>query len=115
MPHANNKGTDQHAHPHNLIRNNVNSIQSLHSNFIRINLVPSVNTPIVKFRKLKVQEANCWTSVYPAFQSWFAVEYLSCFNSLMNLDLYVHCFDSLMTRGPSCGPNFYVYMNHSRT
>ena len=59
---------------------------------------------------------NCWTSVAPAFQSWFAVEYSSCFIPLMNLYLYVRCFDSLMSRGPSRGPNnFYVYMNHSRT
>ena len=29
---------------------------------------------------------NCSTSVAPAFQSWFAVEYLSCFISVMNLD-----------------------------
>ena len=27
---------------------------------------------------------NCWTSVAPAFQSWFAVEYSSCFISVMN-------------------------------
>ena len=59
---------------------------------------------------------NSWTFVAPAFQSWFAVEYSSCFISVMNLDLYVRCFDSLMSRGPSRGPNnFYVYMNHSRT
>ena len=32
---------------------------------------------------------NCWTSVAPAFQSWFAVEYSPCFISVMNLDLYV--------------------------
>ena len=57
---------------------------------------------------------NC--SVAPAFQSWFAVEYSSCFISVMNLDLYVRCFDSLMSRGPSRGPNnLYVYMNHNRT
>ena len=31
---------------------------------------------------------NCWTSVVPAFQSWFAVEYTSRFISVMNLDLY---------------------------
>ena len=45
-------------------------------------------------------EFNCWTSVAPAFQTWFAVEYmyLSCFISVMNLDLYVRCFDSLMSR-----------------
>ena len=31
------------------------------------------------------------------------------------LILYVRCFDSLISRGPSRGPNnFYVYMNHSR-
>ena len=35
---------------------------------------------------------NCWTSVAPAFQSWFAVGYSSCFISVMNLDLYVRCF-----------------------
>ena len=34
----------------------------------------------------------------------------------MNLDVYVRCFDSLMSRGPSRGPNnVYVYMNHIRT
>ena len=43
---------------------------------------------------------NCWTSVAPAFQSWFAVEYSSCFISEMNLDLHVRWFDSLMSRGP---------------
>ena len=58
---------------------------------------------------------NCWTSVAQAFQSWFTVEHSSCFISEINLDLYVCCFDSLMSRGPSCGPNYtYVYMNHSR-
>ena len=36
---------------------------------------------------------NFWTSVAPALQSWFAVKYLSCFISVMNLDLYVRCFD----------------------
>ena len=59
-------------------------------------------------------EFNYWTSVAPAFQSWFAVEYSSCFISVINLVLYVRCFDSLMSRGPSRGPNFYVYMNHNR-
>ena len=44
---------------------------------------------------------NCWTFVAPAFQSWFAVEYSSCFISVMNLDLYVRCFDSLMSGGPT--------------
>ena len=59
---------------------------------------------------------NCWTSVAPAFQSWVAFEYSSCFISVINLDLYVRCFDSLMARGPSRGTNnFYVYMNHIRT
>ena len=44
-------------------------------------------------------------------QSWFAVEYSSCFISVMNLDLYVRLFDSLLSRGPSRGPNnFYVYI-----
>ena len=51
---------------------------------------------------------NCWTSVVPTFQR-FAVEYSFCFISVINLDLYVRCFDSLMNRGPSRGPNnFYV-------
>ena len=59
---------------------------------------------------------NCWTSVAPAFQSWFAVEYSSCFISMMNPDLYVRCFDSLMSRRPARGPkNVYMYMNHIRT
>ena len=32
----------------------------------------------------------------------------------MNLELYVRCFDSLVGRGLSRGPNnLYVYMNHS--
>ena len=61
-------------------------------------------------------EVQLLDSVAPAFQSWFAVEYSSCFVSVMNLDLYVHCFDSLMSRGPSLGlNNFYVFMNRSRT
>ena len=48
--------------------------------------------------------------------SWFAVEYSSCFISVVNLDLYVRCFDSLMSRNPSRGSNnFCVYMNHNRT
>ena len=34
---------------------------------------------------------DCWTSVVPAFQSWFAVEYSSCFISVRNHDLYVRC------------------------
>ena len=51
-----------------------------------------------------------------AFQSRFALEYSSCFISVMNRDLYVGCFDSLMSRAPSHKPNnFYMYMNHSRT
>ena len=54
--------------------------------------------------------------VAPAFQSWFAIEYSSCFISVMNLGLYVRCFDSLMSRGPSRGPNtVYVYKNRNRT
>ena len=36
---------------------------------------------------------NCWTSVAPAFQSWFAVQYSTSFISVMNLDLYVRCFN----------------------
>ena len=35
--------------------------------------------------------------VAPAFQSWFAVEYPSCFISVMN-PLYVRCFDSLWVK-----------------
>ena len=48
-----------------------------------------------KLRKkfLKFYRRHCWISVAPAFQSWFAVEYSSCFISVMNLDLYVRCFD----------------------
>ena len=38
---------------------------------------------------------NCWTSVAPAFQSWLADEYSSCFISVTNLDLYVRWFESL--------------------
>ena len=58
---------------------------------------------------------NCWTSVTLAFQNWFAV-LSSCFISVTDLDLSVRCFDSLMSRGPSRGPNnFYVYMHHNRT
>ena len=57
---------------------------------------------------------NCLTSVAPV--SGLIVEYSSCFISVMNLDLYVHCLDSLMSRSPSRGPNnVYVYMNHNRT
>ena len=34
----------------------------------------------------------------------------SCFISLMDFDLYVRCFDSLMNIDPSRGPNnFYVH------
>ena len=59
---------------------------------------------------------NCWISVAPAFQSWFTAEYSSDFISVMTLDLYVRCFDSLRSRGLSRGPNnLYVYMNLSRT
>ena len=59
---------------------------------------------------------SCRTSVALAFQSWFVGEYLSCVISVMNLDLYVRCFDSSISRSPSCGPNnFYVYMSHIRT
>ena len=54
---------------------------------------------------------NRWTSVAPAFHSWFAVEYSFCFISVMNLDLLVRCFDSFMSRGPSRRPdNFYVHI-----
>ena len=42
---------------------------------------------------------NCWTSVIPA-----------CFSSVLNLDLYVCCFDSLMSSSPSGEPNnLYVF------
>ena len=41
----------------------------------------------------------CWTSVAPEFQSRFAVEYSSYFISVLNLDLYLRCFDSMMSRG----------------
>ena len=41
---------------------------------------------------------------------YFAVEYSSCFISVMIL------FHTLMRKGPSREPNnFYVYMNHGRT
>ena len=54
---------------------------------------------------------NCWTSVAPAFQSWFATDYSSFFFiSVMNLDLYVRCFDSLMSRGLSRGPYTCVHI-----
>ena len=57
---------------------------------------------------------NCLTYVAPA--TGLAVKYSSCFISVMNLDLYVHCFESLMSSSPSRGPNnLYVYMNFSRT
>ena len=56
---------------------------------------------------------KCLISVATA--SDLAAEYSSCFISVMNLDLYVHCFDSLMSRSPSHGSNYlYVHMNHSR-
>ena len=32
---------------------------------------------------------NCWTFVLPTFQSWFAVEYSSCFISVMDLCFYM--------------------------
>ena len=52
--------------------------------------------------------SNCWTSIAPAFRCWFAVEY-SCFISVMIPDIYVRCVESLVSRGPSRGPNnFYV-------
>ena len=35
----------------------------------------------------------------------FGVEYSSCFISVLNLDLHVCCFDALMSRSLSCGPN----------
>ena len=42
------------------------------------------------------QVFNCWLSVDPAFQCFDpAVEYSSCFISVLNLDLYVCCFDAL--------------------
>ena len=59
---------------------------------------------------------NFLTSVTPA--SGLAVEDSSYFISVINLDLYVHCFDSLMSRSLSRRPNYlyiYIYMNHGRT
>ena len=35
---------------------------------------------------------NFWTSVSLAFQSLYAVEYSSCFISVMILDLYARCY-----------------------
>ena len=49
--------------------------------------------------ELQLNKAN--SSDTAAFQSWFAIEYLSCFISVMGLDLYVHCFNSLKCRGSS--------------
>ena len=38
------------------------------------------------------------------------VEYSSCFILVLNLALYVCCFDPWMSRNPSCGPNIlHVY------
>ena len=44
------------------------------------------------------------------FSVGLAVEYSSCFISVLNMDLYVRCFDALMSRSPLRGPNnSYVY------
>ena len=56
---------------------------------------PSVTHPqyvsltITINRKRSPTGVYCWNSVAPALQSWFAVQYSSCFISVMNLDLYV--------------------------
>ena len=39
------------------------------------------------------------------FRVGLAVEYSSCFILVLNLDLYVCCFDWVMSRSPSRGPN----------
>ena len=55
---------------------------------------------------------NCLTFVAPA--SDLAAENSSCFISVINRDLYVHCLDSLMSGSPSRRQNIlYVYRNHS--
>ena len=101
----------------------------LHAWWLTQSLLTTLQTPLIARQWVKLSWLgsddlslvgptgfNCWTSVAPAFQSWFAVEYWSYFISVINLDLYVRCFDSLMCRGPSQGPNkFYVYVNHNRT
>ena len=45
-------------------------------------------------------------SVAAAFQCSVrhAVEYSSCFISVLNLDLYVYCFGAFMSRSPSRAP-----------
>ena len=66
-----------------------------------------------------VEEGN--TGVQLLDFSCFSVSELVCccvlvlFHLSDESYLYVRCFDSLMSRGLSCGSNFYVYMNHSRT
>ena len=52
---------------------------------------------------------------------FLAVEYSSCFISVINLDLYVRCLDALVSRSPSRGLNNVqnnvqtcMFMNHSR-
>ena len=74
--------------------------------------------------KLSIKLAGAWCSVFgrahrastvglPLLQHFrvgLTVEYSSCFILLMNLNLYVHCFDTLMNGGPSRGPNkCYIY------
>ena len=54
-------------------------------------LLNAKNTAI---RKKYPPGFNCLTSVAPA--SGLAAEYLSCFISVMNLDLYVHCSHGLI-------------------
>ena len=46
--------------------------------------------------------------LFQRFNVGLAVEYSFCFISVLNFDLYVYCFDALIS--PSCGPNnMYVY------
>ena len=46
-----------------------------------------------------------WLLLLHRFRVGFAVEYSSRFISVMNLNLYVHCVDALMSRSPSRGLN----------
>ena len=43
-------------------------------------------------------------STFRCFRVGLLVEYSSCFVSVMNLNLYVHCFDALLSRSASRGP-----------
>ena len=79
--------------------------------FISSHLSPLISV-LVGTPQMMLQQ---YRPTFPCLQSLFAVEYSFCFISVMNLDLYGRCFDPLMSRSPSRGPNFYVYMNQSRT